>query len=741
MKKKPNNSAAYTISIILITLFFGCTVEQTHKTLVFFFDGVDQVIFYNDYLSHDSLGRIAAAKREALLKKNRPDMCVHKPYKEKKCEECHTPDKRLLMPMPDLCFKCHTSFVKSYAVVHGPVAAGACLNCHNQHSSKYPKLLIRQGQQICVYCHNPSLVFASKVHKDIEDAECTMCHNPHGGKSRYMLKDNISKDANRIGLMDELTYRHLYGQLLCKVPGDVNNVPEIHILDDKGNTVSIVHPDANGKFNITNLHPDQNYTFRFKKDVPDCKINVYNNNGSLLYVIQKNKKGNYSFDKNAYETVHTAINDAHYLGDTTVLHTDVINEIQGAETTLKDTAGPLLLSGPKQIADSIGHPANIPVNQDPVPTEKRGKIIVTTLPDNDDTKDVNKISKDTVAQKVEEHAENKVTDTIGYKGRIVVKELPGDVPLQELIDSNKAKADKNGGIVTDNISPDSTISQGKVVAKAWSADQKPNDGNNKQSKIVVTTLPDTVELPAMSRFKTMAGAQEVVHKLEASGMKLTDLTSQLANYFDGTSVCVFNGSGDLIDVASVNAQGEFYLYDFLYFRLSLPDKRSGIINQTIYINEKMEVIETINKRMANGHYVYIANSKEQAANRAVVKIYSDRENAVLFSSVYFDEGRATITKDGVKAMDKVVEYLQATPSANIYLLAHANSMGSSGFNRQLAEKRSDAAVNYLTSKGIKLNRIKIKGNKKNKVIGTFETTLGSAEENQKNRRVDVYIKL
>ena len=155
----------------------------------------------------------------------------------------------------------------------------------------------------------------------------------------------------------------------------------------------------------------------------------------------------------------------------------------------------------------------------------------------------------------------------------------------------------------------------------------------------------------------------------------------------------------------------------------------------------MEVIETINKRLVNGHYMYVANSKEQPANRVVVKIYTNKDNAVLFSSVYFDEGRSTITKEGVKALDKVVDYLLQNPNADIYLLAHALSMGTSGFNRQLAEKRSEAAVNYLISKGVKLNRIKVKGSRKNGVVGTFETTLGSAEEDQKNRRVDVYIKL
>src|SRR3569833_2949943 len=137
MQSRRSNNVTYYVSIVLITLFFGCSIEQTHKTLTFFFDGVDRKVFFNSYLSNDSLRKESVNKREALLKKNRPDLCVHKPYKEKRCEECHTPDKRLLMPMPDLCYKCHKSFGETYAVVHGPVASGNCTNCHNQHSSKY----------------------------------------------------------------------------------------------------------------------------------------------------------------------------------------------------------------------------------------------------------------------------------------------------------------------------------------------------------------------------------------------------------------------------------------------------------------------------------------------------------------------------------------------------------------------------------------------------------------------------
>jgi len=712
MSKKPNNNVAYGISVLLITLFFGCTVEQTHKTLTFFFDGVDKVIFFNDYLSHDTLGKAAAAKREALLKKNRPDLCVHQPYKEKKCEACHTPDKRLIMAMPALCFKCHGNFNEKYPVMHGPAASGGCLNCHNQHSSKYPKLLTRQGQQICLYCHNQQIVFNAKVHRDIEDAECTMCHNPHGGKNRYLLKDNISRDANRIGLMDDLTYRHLYGQLFCKTPGDAGRVNEVTILDGKGNVVTIAHPDMNGKFYLANLHPDQNYTFRFKKDFPDCKINVMDNNGVVLYVINKNKADKYVLDKNAYETVHGTINDAYILGDTLV-SVAVSSDVNAERNEWKDT---LIARANVAVQHAATDTAKVsePRTEETVQQSEpaKSKIVVAELPPAEKPEQAAqpKVEQAPVAQPV--------TDT-ARKTKIVVKALPEDAVAPGVQEVPKPE---------EHTAPVPEAVPGKEV-------------QGKKSKIVVNNSLDAAPVQPGERFAIMPGAGDMVKKFAAQGVSLPDLTTQVARYYDGTVVCIVNEGGDLLDIAKVNGKGEFYLYDFLYFRITLPAKSTGILSQTIFINEKMEVIETINKRLAGGRYVYVANSKEPAGSGSVVKIFANKDNAFLFSSVYFAEGNAIITADGRKELDKVVTYLNEHTESDAYLVPHAVSMGSRAFNRQLAGKRAAAAIEYILSKGIKAERIVVKGDNKPKEQKAFDASMGREEEVQKNRRVDVYIKV
>ncbi|NOX85830.1 MAG: hypothetical protein GXO86_07695 [Chlorobi bacterium] len=113
----------------------------------------------------------------------------HPPYQEKECANCHNQGQmgKLLEPLPGLCYQCHESFGDQYQVLHGPVDAGFCTQCHNPHMSKNKFLLIRTGQNLCLNCHLSKDVFKNEAHSDIEDADCTECHNPHGGEDRFIL--------------------------------------------------------------------------------------------------------------------------------------------------------------------------------------------------------------------------------------------------------------------------------------------------------------------------------------------------------------------------------------------------------------------------------------------------------------------------------------------------------------------------------------------------------------------------
>lgn len=53
----------------------------------------------------------------------------------------------------ELCIPCHERSLFEGQVIHGPVAAGTCLGCHDPHASAHQGLLKREPVKLCLECH------------------------------------------------------------------------------------------------------------------------------------------------------------------------------------------------------------------------------------------------------------------------------------------------------------------------------------------------------------------------------------------------------------------------------------------------------------------------------------------------------------------------------------------------------------------------------------------------------------
>ena len=139
-----------------------------------------------------------------------PVWYVHEPRKD--CTNCHDKTRQrgmsgqtyLKVPVPELCYQCHSNYTTTYQYVHGPVAVGQCLYCHNPHASKIKSLLIESEPQLCYRCHNQFSIELVPAHFSKRITMCTICHNPHASSIRTLLK----ADPEKINELYKICYNY-----------------------------------------------------------------------------------------------------------------------------------------------------------------------------------------------------------------------------------------------------------------------------------------------------------------------------------------------------------------------------------------------------------------------------------------------------------------------------------------------------------------------------------------------------
>jgi len=177
-----NVRTAAACSCILMILFAGCSATTRHHVLSVFFDGVPDPNARRDQQAGEP------ATSTAPQASKRPGLREHGPYAARLCQACHKAGatNALVASADELCFRCHELRVDR-PYVHGPVASGGCLVCHDPHSSRFTYLLVSESDTFCLRCHDAAAIAGVAAHAGSE-SQCTTCHDAHGGDTRYLLK-------------------------------------------------------------------------------------------------------------------------------------------------------------------------------------------------------------------------------------------------------------------------------------------------------------------------------------------------------------------------------------------------------------------------------------------------------------------------------------------------------------------------------------------------------------------------
>ena len=78
-------------------------------------------------------------------------------------------------------------------------------------------------------------------------------------------------------------------------------------------------------------------------------------------------------------------------------------------------------------------------------------------------------------------------------------------------------------------------------------------------------------------------------------------------------------------------------------------------------------------------------------------------------NVYYDVGRASVRKEALTELKKLLDLLKTNPDIIVEIGSHTDSRGSSKFNKSLSNRRALAIVRWLVKRGIQSERLVPKG--------------------------------
>lgn len=173
---------------------------------------------------------------------------------------------------------------------------------------------------------------------------------------------------------------------------------------------------------------------------------------------------------------------------------------------------------------------------------------------------------------------------------------------------------------------------------------------------------------------------------------------------------------------------------------SLLDDENGIIRMrlnnetdyTFYVTDEGYFPTTVkysSKGKAPGEYALTIELEKLSAGKQFV-----------LEDLYYDLNKWNIRADAALVLDNLAQILIENPEVRIEIGSHTDSRATAEYNLKLSQRRSDAVVAYLISKGITPSRLVAKGYGESQLINNCADGVDCPEEeHQANRRTVIEI--
>lgn len=115
-------------------------------------------------------------------------------------------------------------------------------------------------------------------------------------------------------------------------------------------------------------------------------------------------------------------------------------------------------------------------------------------------------------------------------------------------------------------------------------------------------------------------------------------------------------------------------------------------------------------------------------------------DAIVLKNILYDLDKSFIREDAKPELDRLVQFMKDNPEVVVELSSHTDSRASDAYNEKLSQRRAQAAVDYLISKGISANRLIAKGYGESRLLNRCSDGVKcSEEEHQLNRRTEMKV--
>ncbi len=134
----------------------------------------------------------------------------------------------------------------------------------------------------------------------------------------------------------------------------------------------------------------------------------------------------------------------------------------------------------------------------------------------------------------------------------------------------------------------------------------------------------------------------------------------------------------------------------------------------------------------------ISNHPELLEGKAIETNYASEITAEVSSKSYsieFETGSAVIRPSSYKLLNEIFESAVVAEGLKLGVYGHTDNVGSDETNIPLSEQRADAVKVYLLKKGLKENRVEVKGFGSAKPVASNTTETGRRQ----NRRVEIVL--